>query len=265
MLSNERSERPEKLFEFLGPKCVAHSPALKGCVGWILCFKVRERISITKNKKKNMDIQTFIIQSFVALFVIINPVGNVPAFISLLDRFRESERQEMIKRAVFIAMITLIIFTLIGNLIFQVLGINVYSFRIAGGILLLIISIEMLFGRKTRTETTEKIADEVEQERENITITPLAIPLLTGPGAITTGIVFFGYAESILSKVILIVNIILVFLITYAILSRYSIVYKIFGRTGVRVIRRVMGLMLSSIAIQFIILGISEAFKLDLV
>lgn len=209
---------------------------------------------------ETQTLQTFAIQSFVALFVIINPFGNVPAFISLLDRFREEDRQAMIKKASFIAMIILLVFTLIGNLIFQVLGINVYAFRIAGGILLLIISIEMLFGRRTRTETSDKIA-ELAEERENITITPLAVPLLTGPGAITTGIVLFGYADSMLKIAILAINIIIIFLITHKIMSRYSLVYKIFGNMGVKVIRRIMGMMLSAMAVQFIIAGIAEAIK----
>ncbi|MEM4347250.1 MAG: MarC family protein [Candidatus Altiarchaeota archaeon] len=207
-----------------------------------------------------MDIQTFFIQSLVTLFLIVNPIGNVPAFISLLDKFSEDDKQQMIRRAVFIAMITLIIFTLIGNYIFQFLGISIYSFRIAGGILLLIISVEMLFGRRSRTETSNKLV-ELAEERENISITPLAIPLLTGPGAITTGIVFFSYADNIVKVAILLFNIIVIFLVAREILLRYKIVYKIFGNMGVKVVRRIMGLMLSAMAVQFIIEGISEAIK----
>ena len=200
-----------------------------------------------------------IAKSFVALFLIINPIGLVPIFISLLDKFGENERKLIIRKATFIATVTLIIFTFTGKLIFKSLGVNMYSFKIAGGILLLIISIEMLFG-KTHVEVSPgKI------ERENITITPLAIPLLTGPGAITTGIVLFDSTETLLDVFILLLIIPLIFILSYFILSRYHLVYKIFRDTGVKVIVRVMGLMLTTIAIQLILSGISEAFTIPLV
>lgn len=198
---------------------------------------------------------TFIIHSFVALLVIIDPFGNVPVFITLLGRFNESDRALIIKKAVFFAAVTLVAITLTGNLVFELLDIRMYSFRIAGGILLLIVSIEMLFGRKSRTESSE----DMEEEKEDITVTPLAIPLLTGPGAITTGIVLFANAESDLNKIFLVIDILLVFLVSYFILSKSNIIYRILGKTGTRVITRVMGLMLSAIAVQFIITGISEA------
>ncbi|MEA3255760.1 MAG: MarC family protein [Candidatus Altiarchaeota archaeon] len=198
---------------------------------------------------------TFIIHSFVALLVIIDPFGNLPIFITLLGRFNESDRALMVKKAVFFATVTLIAITLSGNLVFELLDIRMYSFRIAGGILLLIVSIEMLFGRKSRTESSE----DMEEEKEDITVTPLAIPLLTGPGAITTGIVLFSNAENDLNKIFLVITIVLVFLISYFILSKSNIIYRILGKTGTRVITRVMGLMLSAIAVQFIITGISEA------
>lgn len=200
----------------------------------------------------------FIVQSFVALFLIVDPFGVVPIFISLLEGFKESDRRIMIKKAVIIAAVTLIILTISGNIIFKILGISMYSFRIAGGILLLIISIEMLFGRKTRTGSS----DEYEREKEDITVTPMAIPLLTGPGAITTGIVLFDTAGTIPNRGILMINILLVFLISYVILSKSSLIYRILGRVGTRVITRIMGLMLSAISVQFIISGISEAVRI---
>ncbi len=203
----------------------------------------------------------FTVKSFVALFVIIDAFGVVPIFISLLEGYREEDKQAMIKMAVRVATITLIILTLTGNLIFQLLGIDMYSFRIAGGIILLIISIEMLFGRKTRTGSSE----ETEIEKEDIAITPMAIPLLTGPGAITTGIVLFDETGTVLNGIILIINILLVFWISYVIFSKLNLVYKVMGRTGTRVVTRIMGLMLSAISVQFIISGISEAVKSGIV
>lgn len=198
---------------------------------------------------------TFVIQSFVALFVIVDPFGNVPIFIALLEGFKKSDRISMIQRSILVAAISLIIFTLSGNMIFKFFGINIYSFKIAGGILLLIISIEMLFGRKTMTEASK----DMEEEKEDVAITPLAIPLLTGPGAITTGIVLFDNAGNYINRIFLIFNIIVVFLISYFILSKSNLIFKVLRRTGTKVITRIMGLILSAISIQFILSGISEA------
>lgn len=197
----------------------------------------------------------FIIKSFIALFIIVDPVGIVPVFISLLGRFKETERQAMIRRSVIIAGITLLVLTLLGNVIFSILGVSMYSFRIAGGILLLIISVEMLFGRRTKTG----ISDNLEMEKDDVVIMPMAIPLLTGPGAITTGIMLFDTAGEMLNRIFLIIDIILVFLVSYWILSRLDYIYRILGPTGTRVIIRIMGLMLSAIAVQFIISGVAES------
>jgi multiple antibiotic resistance protein len=126
------------------------------------------------------DSIAFFFHSFISLFVIVNAIGNVPLFVSLLDRFGEAEKRGMMKKASVIAAATLIVVTVTGNLFFKLLGVELFSFRIAGGILLMIISIEMLLGHKTRTQSsgTEEMQS---SEMEDITIVPLAIPLLTGP------------------------------------------------------------------------------------
>lgn len=204
---------------------------------------------------------TFAVKSFVALFVIVDTVGVVPIFISLLMNYREEDKQAMIRMAVRVATIALIVLTLAGNLIFQLLGIDMYSFRIAGGIILLIISIEMLFGRRTRTGTS----DSLEVEKEDIAVTPMAIPLLAGPGAITTGIILFEEAGTVSNKIMLLINIFLVFLISYEVFKRLDVVYRALGRVGTKVVTRIMGLMLSAISVQFIISGISEAIRSGLI
>ncbi len=196
--------------------------------------------------------------SFVALFLVINPIGNIPIFVALLEEFDVADRKSMIKKAVLIATITLIIFTALGNYIFRFLGIEIYSFKIAGGVLLFVISMEMLFGRRTRTEYT---AEQLEERKKDIEITPMAIPLLTGPGAITTGIVLFNSAKTIADQFLILFDIVLVFLVSYLILIQSNLLFRVLGSTGTRVIVRVMGLLLSAIAIKFIISGITEAFK----
>lgn len=159
------------------------------------------------------------------------------------------------------AAVSLIILTVAGKRIFEFIGIEMYSFRIAGGVLLFIIAIEMLFGKRSRTETSQEERDDA-LRRDDVAITPLAIPLITGPGAITTGIMLFNTAGSVENQVSLIGVIILLFAITYVILIKSELVFKIFGNTGTKVIARIMGLILCAISVQFIIDGILEVLSL---
>ncbi|RLI91553.1 MAG: MarC family protein [Candidatus Altiarchaeales archaeon] len=198
----------------------------------------------------------FAVKSFVAIFVIVDAFGLVPIFVTLLEGYSERDRKAMIAMAVRVATFSLIVFTLIGNLIFHILGISINSFRIAGGIILLIISIEMLFGRRTKTGTGEI----EELDKEDIAITPMAIPLMTGPGAITTGIVLMTEASTIVDIFILIINIFLVFCISSIIFSRMYLIYKFLGKTGTKVLTRIMGLLLAAISVQYVIDGIRGAF-----
>ena len=200
----------------------------------------------------------FALSSFITFFIIVDPIVNVPLFRAFLSDLDQNTRRNMVKKAVIIAAAVLIIFTLAGNTIFHFLGIEMYSFRIAGGIILLIIAIEMLLGKRPGTKSSA--AEEEESMRsEDLVVTPLAVPLLTGPGAITTGIVLFNTASGITDQVILFVVIGLVYLSSYFILSRSEKVFDSLGQTGTMVIVRIMGLLLTAIAIQFMITGIEEA------
>ncbi len=200
----------------------------------------------------------FAVKAFIAFFVIIDVFAVIPVFISLFEGYSEKEKHAMLVMSIRVAVVALVILTFAGNPIFKLLGIELFSFRIAGGIILLIISIEMLFGKKSRMRVSENL----EVEGEDIAITPLAIPLLTGPGAITTGILLFEEAGCLANKAVLVLDILLVFFLTYKILSSIDVVYKILGRLGTKVLTRRMGLMLAAISVQFIISGIFEAVRL---
>ena len=200
----------------------------------------------------------FALSSFITFFIIVDPIVNVPLFRAFLSDFDQKTRRNMVKKAIIVAAAVLVIFTLAGNTIFHFLGIEMYSFRIAGGIILLIIAIEMLLGKRPGTKSSA--AEEEESMRsEDLVVTPLAVPLLTGPGAITTGIVLFNTASGITDQAILFVVIGLVYLSSYFILSRSEKVFDSLGHTGTMVIVRIMGLLLAAIAIQFMITGIGEA------
>jgi multiple antibiotic resistance protein len=200
----------------------------------------------------------FAIYSFITLFIIVDPVVNVPLFMAILADVNSKNRKIMVKKAVIIAAVVLIIFTLSGNVIFKYLGIEMYSFRIAGGILLFMVSLEMLFGKKPGTKSTLQEEEEA-MHKDDVVVTPLAVPLLTGPGAITSGIVLFNSAKSVEEEISLFAAILLVFLLSYIILSRSEKLFEKLGHTGTMVIVRIMGLLLAAIAIQFVITGIRDA------
>jgi len=199
----------------------------------------------------------FFIKSFISLFVVVDAIGNVPIFLALLQGYREDERKAIVKKAILVGCAALVAVTLTGNGFFRLLGIALYSFRIAGGVLLTIVSIEMLYGKKTKTQSSP---DEDRATGDDISILPLAIPLLTGPGAFTTGIVLFDTAGTLLNRVILLLTIGMVYLVSFAILARCGRVFRYLGKGGTSVAVRIMGLMLLSVAVQFIIEGLRDAF-----
>jgi multiple antibiotic resistance protein len=207
-----------------------------------------------------MDI-AFAVYSFTVMFIVVDPIANVPIFLSILEGFSPDSRRYIIRKAVITAVIVLLIFTFTGRFIFEYLGIEMYSFRIAGGILLFIIAVEMLFGRRSKTTSSKEEEDEA-RARDDIAATPLAVPLLTGPGAITTGIVLYNTATETGNEPTVIASILLVFILTYIILTRSSAIFDALGYVGTRVVVRVMGLLLSAIAVQFVMTGIKEAMSI---
>src|SRR3989304_7300279 len=165
---------------------------------------------------------TFFISVFTAIFSIVNPVSGVMAFISITSNLKEEDKIYVAKRSAFIGCIIAIIFTISGNYILEFFGITVYSLSVAGGILLFLVAIDMLFARTSRESiTSEELSDAV--QRENISIFPMAMPMLTGPGAITTIILYItkGTEEYNLGletvKLLELAAIILTFIITFLI------------------------------------------------
>lgn len=206
----------------------------------------------------------FAFYSFITLILIVDPVGNTPVFVSMLENFKPEDRTGMIRKAIIIAILVLYGFIFIGKPLFDFIGVEMYSFKIAGGILLFIISLEMLFGRKSGTaRTPEEEAEAL--SKEDIVVTPMAIPLLTGPGVITAGIVLLNTAADNIERAILLAVILLVFLVVYLILEKAKHVFDLLGQTGTKVVVRIMGLLLAAIAVQFVISGVIEVLKIALV
>jgi multiple antibiotic resistance protein len=207
-----------------------------------------------------IELGTKFLLAFSSLFVIVDPIGIVPTFISLTNNYSEDAARKVIYRACLIGAGVLIFFQLFGNLVFQSLNISLDAFKAAGGILIFLTAFEMLKAK----EADEKYNPEVSQaeEREDISIVPLAMPLLAGPGAITSVIVFSNESQSssypwILSSLLSLAVIIVVFFLSYWILRSSQFIKKWLGKPGISVLQRVMGILLAAIAIQLIVEGIA--------
>lgn len=199
--------------------------------------------------------------AFTSIFVIVNPVSGILTFISVTGGMSEDEKKRTARRSVTIACILALIFALIGELILRLFGITADSLRVAGGILLLLIAMDMLQARTSR----ESMTPEEEKDasvREDISVFPIAPPLLTGPGAITTVILVIRTGKTVELKIMAIFAILLTFFLSYLIFRFASEINRISGVTVTLVIQRIMGLFLGAIAVDFIVAGIWNIYKI---
>lgn len=196
----------------------------------------------------------FALLCFTSLFAIINPLSTAPMYLALTDGFTPQLRRKTLREGIFTALAVLVIFALAGAAIFQFFGITIHAFRIAGGFLFFGIGMDMLQAKRSRGKATE----EEEQEgriRENVGVTPLGIPMITGPGAITTVMVLMTEARTGAYAAAVFVSMIAVLAIAWASLTAAPRLVRFFGQTGLNVMTRVMGLLVTVIAVQFIVDG----------
>ncbi len=207
----------------------------------------------------------FFVTAFVSLFVTLDPIGNVPIFLSITPHNTEAERASMVTRAVLVVFGVLVLFALCGNLIFRFFGVTIEAFRIVAGLLLLKIAFDMMEAKPARVRHTPE-EDAEGAKREDVAIIPLAIPLLSGPGTISSVIALTGQAAKSSSVIpmfgILLLAIALNAVIAVLALRSATPITCLLKETGMRVFTRVMGLILAAIAVQFVLTGIKEAFHL---
>jgi multiple antibiotic resistance protein len=201
-----------------------------------------------------MEAITFFIYAFASIFVIVNPVAGLITFISLTSGMTADERKATVKRSVTVACLLAIVFAVSGELVLRFFGITVDCLRVAGGILLFTVALDMLHARVSRESVTaEEIRDA--SRREDVSIFPIAVPLLTGPGAITTVILIMRTGAVMELKMMVILAILLTFALYYLIFRFANNINRIMGVTGSLVITRVMGLLLGAIAVNFVSIG----------
>lgn len=202
----------------------------------------------------------FFVYAFTSIFIIVNPVSGLLTFISLTGGMNADERKKTAKRSVFIACILALIFALMGELILHIFGITADSLRVAGGILLLLIAMDMIQAKTSRDSMTPEEKKDA-STREDISAFPIATPLLTGPGAITTVILIIRSGKTIDLKIAAIFAILLTFILAYLIFRFANEIHKILGVTISLVISRIMGLFLAAIAVNFVADGIWNIYN----
>ena len=205
----------------------------------------------------NIDLEFFIL-CFSSLFALVNPIGIVPIFISITEECTSKEKNKIILNSIGFAFFVLISFSLIGDLIFSFYGITIHAFKKAGGIILFKISLDMVESKRSRTKTTPAEEKEAEDKKE-VAYTPLGIPLIAGPGSIASIMILYSETNGDINyKVHLFLALACVLLITLLIFRISKYLTKTFGKSGLRIMQRIMGLILMVISIEFIFKGVES-------
>ena len=195
----------------------------------------------------------FALLCFTSFFTLTNPLGTMPVFLTMTNGLSNEERKRIIKRATITSFLILIGFTFCGQFLFIFFGISTNGFRIAAGIIILKIGYDMLQARYSNAKLKE---DEIKAYANDISITPLSIPMLCGPGAIANGIILMSDASNWTLKATLVGVIGLVYILTYIILRLSTRLVRIMGETGNNVMMRLMGLILMVIAVECFVGGL---------
>ena len=206
----------------------------------------------------------FFLASLATIVSVVDPVGIAPLFLALTPGILPADRARVIRRAIVVATIVLLSFAAGGRTLLSSLGITVPAFSIAGGVLLLLIAVDMLFARTSRTrETPEEEAEALKSS--DVSVFPLAIPILSGPGAIATVVLYMSQAGTDAWKIIAVLAAILISLIASYLSMRLSaLLLRVLGETGVHVIGRVMGILLAALAVQFVLNGVAVYYHQSL-
>jgi multiple antibiotic resistance protein len=201
-----------------------------------------------------------LLKFFVLFFVIVEPISLVPLFAAMTEGADESFRRRMALRAVLIAGTVFALFAVGGAWFLQTMGISIAAFRIAGGIMLFLIALEMVFARESGTRTTTEEKDE-SRKRADISVFPLAFPFIAGPGALAIVLLTFGASRGDVPLSFGLFGVVmLVLALTYTLMRLTPLVMKVMGVTGANVVNRLSGVVLAALAVQFIIDGTTAAF-----
>lgn len=206
------------------------------------------------------DYLLYFVYAFTTVFVIVNPVEATMIFVTLTTGMNPEEKSHIYRRTTLVAFSIALLFSVAGDAVLRLFGITVDSLRVAGGVLLFLVAIDMLRGVRQQKKVTEAELKDANQ-REDISVFPLAIPLLTGPGAITTVVVLMGAAGTLIERALVILAIALTFVIAFFVLKFSEYIDRVLGVTGIMVMTRIMGLILGAVAVNFVATGAWNLYR----
>jgi multiple antibiotic resistance protein len=201
----------------------------------------------------------FALVTFTSVLFIVDPVAAIPTYLVITQQETPLERRRTARRACLAMTVLLVVFAATGTMLFQAFGITLPAFRTAGGLILWFVAMDMLHGERRTQEGRDEVYEG--QIKEDVALTPLAIPMLAGPGAISTAIVVAGQARGAVQTAVVYASIVLTGFISYLSLRLGEPLLGRLGKTGIRVVTRVMGLILAAVAVQFVFSGVREAFR----
>ena len=192
---------------------------------------------------------------FIALIALVNPLGVLPMFISLTQDFTPAQKQRAIRTAAFTVVAVISTCALLGEQIIKFFGISTASLQVAGGLLILLMSLSMLNAQPSGAKTTAEERD-VAEHKDTIGVVPLGIPLLTGPGAMSTVIVLAGKSNHVSDYIALIGSGVVIAALVWLTLQMAQPIARFMGRTGINIATRIMGLLVAAVAVEFIVEGL---------
>ncbi|MEL6621136.1 MAG: MarC family protein [Pseudomonadota bacterium] len=195
----------------------------------------------------------FLITAFVTMFVVIDPIGLTPVFLALTQGVKPQERRAIAIRSCALAMLFLTAFAMGGEAILGFIGISMPAFRVAGGVLLFLTALEMLFERRAKRRE-----DQGETSQDDPSVFPLALPLISGPGAIASIILLTGQRPGIEGMAMVLGVTALVIGACLALFLASGLIERALGRTGVNVVTRLLGMLLAALAVQFVLDGLRD-------
>jgi len=206
-----------------------------------------------------MDYLSYFITAFTTIFVIVDPPGNIPMFIALTERLDHDEREKVSKKSTIIALGLLLFIALTGDLILRMFHVSIDSLRIAGGILLFAVAVDILTGSRGKEAYAKRGLKNV--DIDSLAVFPIALPLYTGPGAITAAIVLNAEATDVISKALLLLAIVIVYVIVRITHIYSEEIIKILGKSGSDIIARLMAIFLAAIGVEFVFTGLEGKIK----
>ena len=203
------------------------------------------------------EILEFALLAATSVFFLVDPFAVIPMFLAITSDSPQSERRQMARRSAWTCAIVLSVFAVAGSLIFKMFGITLPAFKIAGGIILLQIGMDMLQARPSATKVTPEETEEG-TVKEDASIIPLGMPMLAGPGAISTVMVLVGDSHTAWQHAVVYATILVTAYASYLILAGADRVRRYLGETGIRILTRLMGLLLVALAVQFVANGLTD-------